>query len=369
MTAKEEGVDDDGGEEEMTAIIEEDWSKHLGQQSMNSRFSHYDKTTIPLSITSDEEDDKVNNPLVLEICCMNSLTPMDMMDLSYGYCDATGNRVWMGALLFIECMVRPLKKKTATAKSNNHDNNDLIKMKALEKLRNILFCNKGVLELGAGTGVSSLSVAMAGTRDENIHVSQITLTDNDPNVLSLCKVNCEVNLQDSISYEVINLEWGNERIASKMNPQDTVIATDVIYDIQAVKLLFQTASHILKDGGYFVLSHVPRASVDNAHDYSTKEVLENFIIEEAARHSLFTISKNLELESKEKCKCYDDDSSISPDLLGMLSQDGCAIRPNDLKGIWGDGGKIMSSEQYSYDEMDSVGASIMIFVLNKSVSK
>lgn len=308
MTAKEEGVDDDGGEEEMTAIIEEDWSKHLGQQSsMNSRFSHYDKTTIPLSIASGEEDGRVNNPLVLEICCMNSLTPMDMMDLSYGYCDATGNRVWMGALLFIECMVRPLEKKTATA-NNQHDNNDLMKMKALETLRNILFCNKSVLELGAGTGASSLSVAMAGTRDENIRVSRITLTDNDTNVLSLCKMNCEVNLQDNIRYEVCNLEWGNERIASKMNPQDTVIATDVIYDISAVKLLCQTASHLLKNGGYFILSHVPRASVDNAPDYSTKEVLENFIIEEAARHSLFTLSKNVELESKEKCKCYDNDS-------------------------------------------------------------
>ena len=63
-----------------------------------------------------------------------------------------------------------------------------------------------------------------------------------------------------------------------MNPQDTVIATDVIYDISTVKLLCQTASHILKDGGYFVLSHVPRASVDNTPDYSTKEVLENFIL-------------------------------------------------------------------------------------------
>lgn len=60
--------------------------------------------------------------------------------------------------------------------------------------------------------------------------------------------------------------------------------------------------------------------------------------------------------------------SITPDLLGVLSQDRYAIRPNDLKGIWGDGGKIMSSEEYSYDEMDSVGASIMIFVLDKSVS-
>ncbi len=56
MTAKEEGVDDGGGEEEMTAIIEEDWSKHLGQQqSLNSRFSHYDKTTIPLSMKKTTE--------------------------------------------------------------------------------------------------------------------------------------------------------------------------------------------------------------------------------------------------------------------------------------------------------------------------
>lgn len=284
---------------------------------------------------------------------MDIATPLE---IEYGWVLCYSLSVW-------------LDQKKKTAKSNNHDNNDSIKTKALEKLRNILFCNKSVLELGAGTGVSSLSVAIAGTRDENLQVSQITLTDNDTNVLSLCKVNCEVNLQDNISYEVINLEWGNESITYKMNPQDTVIATDVIYDIHAVKLLCQTASHILKDGGYFVLSHVPRASVDNAPDYSTKEVLEHFIIEEAAKHSLFTISKNLELESKGKCKCYDDDSSISPDLLGMLSQDRYAIRPNDLKVIWGDGGKIMSSEQYSYDEMDSVGASIMIFVLNKSVSK
>jgi 2-polyprenyl-3-methyl-5-hydroxy-6-metoxy-1,4-benzoquinol methylase len=80
----------------------------------------------------------------------------------------------------------------------------------------------------------------------------------------------------------------------KMNPKsyDSVIATDVLYDISSLAPLMQTASKLVKVGGYFILSHVPRASVeaDNGDGGSAAvaraDVLESLIVEEGTKHGL-----------------------------------------------------------------------------------
>ncbi len=369
------------GIEKGDGIIEEDWSQLLTQgnneDGFNARFSYYDKVSIPLSTGS--------RAIVMELCCVRSLTPLDMMDLSNGYSDATGNRLWMGAVLFIECMVRPLPsiESSKTGKSSNNTDkkgsDDYSKVEALSQLRRILFGNKNVVELGAGTGASLVSVGMASIIDQRVRPYQITLTDNDENVLSLCEVNCASNLNEIVKYNVCRLDWGLEKMhlapqnlkdmdkpndlfgtddsLYKGGSHDTVVATDVIYDLSAVKILFETASHLLKNGGLFVLSHVPRASIE-CEPSATREALEGYLIEEASRHFLISISKQFEFGASEKC--VPDRTSRIFNLL--LSPDDCAIRPNDLMGIWGEGTNTMSSTKYSYKGMDSVGASVMIFV-------
>jgi hypothetical protein len=369
-------------------IIEEDWSQLMAQEEggafSNERFSYYDKITFPLSTTAHTNgtSTKTIPPLTMELCCMGSLTPLDMLDLSNGECDATGNRIWMGALLFIECMVRPLPPMNACRKSessNSENEKDLLncsKIQALGKLRTMLFRNKQLIELGAGTGASLISVGIAGTKDSSIRPSRLTLTDNDTNVLSLCKMNCVANLKKDIKYKVCRLEWGLQQmlfLAQKhcestctdesdyfcMNDasyqtesQDTVIATDVIYDLSALKVLFETASHLVKNGGHFVLSHVPRASID-CESNTIREALERRILEEASKHAFLPLSKQANTI---------DNGASSLNILGLLGDDDYAIRPSDLTGIWGEGKKIMASAECDYEEMDSVGASIMIFV-------
>jgi len=92
--------------------------------------------------------------------------------------------------------------------------------------RTRLFCNKKVLELGSGKGATLIAVGLARTRRTNhddedeykglteilVPHSVLTLTDNDMNVLSLCKLNCDRNLHDhqgSLDYKVGRLDWGS----------------------------------------------------------------------------------------------------------------------------------------------------------------
>jgi len=73
------------------------------------KFTHYGTLSFPLSTPMPmDHDDSSNPPLTMQLCYVESLPPMDLMDLYNGRADATGNRIWMGALLFIEAMIRPL---------------------------------------------------------------------------------------------------------------------------------------------------------------------------------------------------------------------------------------------------------------------
>ncbi len=368
--------------------IIDDWShlinalpndKHAGGLS---KFSQHSETIFPL-------DDDTSSSLQMTLRCVYELTPLDMLDLYHGRADATGNRIWMGALLFIEAFVRPLSwpehgdHLDDGASSDNYQS----QARAFWQLRMELFDGKQILELGTGTGASGIAIALGGAASEEdttgrkvyAKPSIVTLTDSDPNALLLCQQNCEINLDSrrseiySCEYVVHELEWGSKSSTqyrenlidkhnvtqlSKENPglapysQDTIIATDVIYDLSALGPLLETTQMILKQGGYFILSHIPRASVDwdISRSASIGEALEMHIVDEAAKYGLKPLLADAYYDDMNVAWCRD-----------LTPRQDYAIRPRDLSNIW-EGGELMSSNEFNYEEIDSVGGSIIIFV-------
>jgi hypothetical protein len=355
--------------EEEILIVEEDWSKF-------NKFEYYGTNSFPLFILENPDyrtggaDDIIaqHQPhcLQMNLRCVDSLTPLDMMDLSNGTADATGNRIWMGALFFIECFVRPLPLLHADAddaagiNSNDETVSSHFKISALLEMRKALFLDKNVCELGAGTGASLIAVGLAGTHDEHYMPSLLTLTDNDPRVLELCDHNCIINLEDLVRFQVLPLDWGKDdhnleqqtlldREELRASSQNTVVATDVIYDLSALKPLMETAYFLLMNGGFFVLSHVPRASID-CELKDIGNAIEQRILDEAAKVDFTVITKHA---------CSKSEGMT--DIAVLIGKNDYAIRPNALMDVWGGEAKMMSSDDCDFLELDSMGASIIIF--------
>lgn len=440
--------------DEYNEVEEDDWSNIMMQgDEHGNQFTYYDKSYFPLQVLPLHEckgdsvsisgNSNTQIPLTMELCCVNSLTPLDMLDLSNGEHDATGNRVWMGALFFMECMVRPCRLAAILEESQENMNISestkikIMKMEALVQLRRILFDNKKVMELGAGTGCSIISIGMVASSpihsddvctsirsQSRPRPSLLTLTDNDDNVLSLCRKNCANNLRDAqhvkktnnknesngIPYKVHSLDWGVKALEGDLVPsmctiqmQDTIIATDVIYDLSSLVPLLQTASQYLKVGGYFVLSHIPRASIsiDGGRELTgdaIKVALENRILEEASKLMFVPLLESVSNSNVDACL----DGSTDEDVCGLvstltststnqfsgisdkqhvdsssslsLSSSAMILRPNHFMDIWENDRSIgirkntrektpiMASKDCDYEELDSVGASILIFV-------
>ncbi len=423
-------------ETENALVVEEDWSQFITNDNAESTanaldtnyhqdqsFSYYDTVLVPLSagnetsLASDANVNEENQPrskhLVMEIRCMESLTPLDMLDLSNGFSDATGNRIWMGAVFFLECMVRQIslqarenKEAQGSTKYNKHEQQKC----ALLNLRAKLFHKKRVLELGSGTGASLIAIGLAGARNEttnlsfeetandenNIQPFSLTFTDNDENVLSLCKMNCDHNLQkipenSLANYTIGKLDWGdfynygNDNTShspinrndqffldseSLRGTLDTVIATDVIYDVASIPLLMATAEGLLQEGGFFVLAHVPRASID-CELSKIRESLEKLILQEASRFGF-------ETNFCEHKPCNSKDEVKSWEMLFGENERSSILRPSIISQLWtkesedyrhqnsqGEDKQVLSvSSDYDYEELESCGASVMIFVKN-----
>lgn len=192
--------------------IEEDWSEFM-TSDLSGGFAQHEHQEILLA-----------NGKMIQISSVSSLSPLDMVNLSWGTHDTTGHLVWMGARFFLE---------------------------ALPKLETH-FANRRVLELGSGTGLSGLAVS------KFYETKQIVMTDSSKSSLELCRENCTSNhVNGNVTVE--ELSWG-----AQLSPEvvfDTVLATDVLYDIQLWEPLLQTAIKSLRGGGAFVLSHVPRAAM------------------------------------------------------------------------------------------------------------
>lgn len=391
-------------------IVEEDWSSIMtggrgiggGEESNKDEFltgfaQHHHHVTIDLSSTS-----LTTKKPSITINCVESLTPLDMINLSNGNDDSTGHRIWMGALFFIKCFAYVLPSYDCDCDCNDNDNNSYRKnnssmINMMKKWRRKLFHQKNIIELGAGTGISGISILRMAEEtsgsvcsgcscsyscssdhydNENIiQPKSVTFTDSDPAVLELCKKNIKQNItskgdeNDKIYHPVYQLTWGiedNTQTIISKHSMDCVIATDVIYDISAIEPLFQTASLLLKrNNGYFILSHIPRASVeycscqnddnDDNNYVDDRFRIESLIIKEAKRFGFHNVHWNNNNERSIDNETNDDDGvHYNYNSSSNFGDDHCCIRPKDLF-------KIQNNSKMDYDEMESIGAGMFIF--------
>lgn len=405
-------------------VVEEDWSHFMTTNAVHTDetnhaateglpeeedFPYYDTMIIPLikechcDGTGNKSVSSLSQlpALSIEIRCMESLTPLDMLDLSSGRSDPTGNRIWMGAVFFLECMARPIEIRPPHL-FNKH-------IRALIDLRATLFHNKNVLELGSGTGVGLIAVGLAGTRNSTITIddehwisnansgiegpicpASLTFTDNDLSVLSLCKSNCNKNLLKDcgaplVEHVVAKLDWGEFSGLTKSQKSkgpflwdatvargalETVVATDVIYDVSAIPLLMATAVGLLKEGGFFVLAHVPRASI-SCEASQIRESLEGLILLEAQSNGLEAPISMAAWECLFTAETTDNGDSLEPHGAHQA-----IIRPSILAQVWENNlgvdtknnpankrktAVVSVSSDYDYGELESCGASIMVF--------
>jgi len=225
-----------------------------------------------------------------QVLCVEALTPVDMVNLGSGIHDATGHCVWTGAFLLVACW---------------------------SELQPLYFADKRVVELGCGTGIGGLSLLMNHSDSSTKHASFVAFTDSDPEALALCQRNCDLNKLPNGKYCVLPLTWGEEPLPAAMNtklPFDTVLATDVLYDIGLLPPLFQTAASCLSDNqGIFVLAHVPRACYNSQNP--PVDNLEQYIVERAKG---FGFALERLVRPLDDC-CTDKTKSFPNDALNKMS--------------------------------------------------
>lgn len=258
---------------------EDDWSQIIQDEAC----SYVNHEIRRLQVAGVDGNDDGKN--FITVACVTHLSPLDMMDLSWGTQDATGNRVWMGALLLIE---------------------------SLQSLK-VYLESRHVLELGCGTGIAGLAVAQV------FRPQRIILTDNSEAALDLCRRNLLLNtsIAEEDVVKINQLEWGGDGVASSCWKEslDTVLATDVLYDLGSLLPLLMTASGLLVPGGHFILSHVPRASLPPSCSFDN---LEAYIVHQAKDFGL-------ELDSILQPKALPHSQHMNELSLEEMHETGAAI--------------------------------------------
>jgi SAM-dependent methyltransferase len=276
MTVNNEKMQEEEEEEE------EDWSEIMTGDLLSSGFVHHDE----------HQEIRLVNGNTIRITSVLTLSPLDMINLSWGTHDATGHRVWMGARFFLQAL------------GNISLTNDYL-----------YFENKRVLELGTGTGLSGIAVSKMFPHT----IQQLVLTDASESALDLCRQNCENN-QVTNNVEIEALCWGDNSNVKFASSFDTVLATDVLYDIGAWEPLLKTTNTVLRDHGRLILSHVPRAALPDGDESSS---LEDYLIEKAKPYNLHLVSilRPKDLSSEESFEDWEE-----------MEQAGAAILLFEKKG-------------------------------------
>lgn len=290
---------------------------------------------------------------LLQLECVEGLTPLDMVGLSSGSHDATGHCAWLGAYFLVEL----LGGKNPSS-----------------KLPSDVFAGCRVLELGCGTGIAGLALLLS----KRCRPSHVCFTDADPDVLHLCQRNCQLNFPSPSSagtvgvnnegsfesssdvWSVASLVWGQIPLREEVSargPFDTVLATDVVYNLGVLPALLSTASSCLSPGGRAVVSHVPRAcrtaSDHNANDGdddhnnndNSLDHLEDILVREAAKAGL-----DLERVVRPSTSNGSDDND----------KDNAAVRSHP--GQFPTAPRTALNADVSMSDLREVGAALFVFV-------
>ena len=131
----------------------------------------------------------------------------------------------------------------------------LVLLRALE-LSPSLVRGKTVLELGCGTGVTSLACAVLGAK-------RVVATDADPAVLALCRKNvaaADPEIAGRVSVQEYAWGGGSAAQAALGGPFDVVIGADITYDATVMMQLKQDIHALTNpEAGRLVLAFARRA--------------------------------------------------------------------------------------------------------------
>jgi len=429
-------------------IEEEDWSNEMTFNNHGGRgnyANHDDVVKIPLG--------SARYSRIMKIHSVQSLTPLDMMALYNGNYDATGNRIWMAAHFFVKLFAYDYLSIYYREHHSDNLEKDVTtalhpvwkKLEFLRQLRRKLFHKNRVLELGCGTGCSGISLLLQPTAEKRDHFttkmnmehisfdpSCVTFSDSDLGSLDLCEKNIlnnniDTNLKQINVYQLI---WEEDDVSSSnsitkqsgaiieapakvkepghidrdestdkkisnypnLHPKSyhTIIATDVIYDISAIRPLLCTASRFIQPNGYFILAHVPRAYLPSKmNEKEPKSMgtgkIKNNESEKKSKHFLsdgkHTVKVYSGLSPLERMLVSEaqmvgfelgnwNESGIMHQHVNKESNSNCLpsnfdngiIRPLDIKDI----GSLcnlddVKEEEYSLQEMQDAGSCIFVF--------
>jgi uridine kinase/SAM-dependent methyltransferase len=284
-----------------------------------------------LSITLDHSR---QDTCSFELECVSSLSLLDMINLADGSHDATGHSVWMGAFLWIEAL--------ASDVAFGLEEKDVPVVLSLRSL----FQSKRVLELGCGTGIGGLALLLS-PESWKCRPSHISFSDSDEQVLALCETNCQRYfpsglLSSSLSslssteepvFSTFTLQWGD---ASPPLPvpklYDTVLSTDVVYDLACLRPLLASVLQCIVPRGFFVLAHVPRSCLPDTNDSERQEcphqdyhaILEDHIMTMASELGLQTCTI-LRPEHIRNARQSDNDLPLNSTSLVEMEEAGGAI--------------------------------------------
>jgi predicted RNA methylase len=265
--------------------VVDDWNLPMEFHLFAKHETHVLHLNTPEETTHGQSvnDSDHENGATLQLECVESLTPLDMIGLSSGAHDATGHCVWTGAFFFIA-----LLDSTTTSPSTDESPDSFSDPSSILPS---VFRSRRVLELGSGTGIGGIALC----KSQSCRPKHVCFTDADLDVLALCQRNCERNLRpctesDSVvdenfaEWRTVKLTWGQDPLPSEVVPSgfDAVLATDVLYDIGLLPALLRTASTCLVRGGHFCLSHVPRACYNSKNP--PVDDLEGYIVHQAERN-------------------------------------------------------------------------------------
>ena len=247
---------------------------------------------------------------LLQILCVESLTPLDMMNLSSGVHDATGHCVWTAAFLFTAALStllvspRPMK----------------------------------VLELGSGTGLGGLALLKYvhnHWESDMIRHVHITLTDADPAALDLCRRNAILNHFDKECVAVEALTWGESDNTLLDHSFSVILACDILYDIRMLPAIGKSATQAArKSSCTFYLSHVPRACYNASTTPDSPEIqdLEGYIVHQITKDGHWRLDR--------------------------------IWRPQDLPQSWNPPSRCLNHT--SLTEMQDMGAALFVFTKSKA---
>jgi SAM-dependent methyltransferase len=302
-------------------------------------------------------------------------TQMSLLDVcNYDYnspeVDGSGQCIWMGALFFVHALAIALAAQQTRKEQTPDSATDAADCSSLWD-HNDYFQNQRVAEMGCGTGTAGIALLKLSSSTYSSSqllptpLRHLTFLDNDPQALELCRKNCQDNEIEEYMYSVQRqTSWLETPHEETHGTFDTLLTTDVLYDLKIILPFFQTASRLLSQGQptgdnsikmddsrkkHLILSHVPRwflpPTADN--DNAPAEL---------------PISRALALEGhirKEALRCgFEVVKTIRPTHVLARHEQSQSEQQNDLDGGAKAEDQVLREE---LQEMDQAGAVLWVF--------